>query len=400
MQTAVTLALVGDGTRPSARLNDEEWNKPWSQRPQVELEVADDESLASVVERALRELGVRIEEGGLQPQYMVDLGLYEGEESRPIPVDLALVDSDGKVTWNVWDLRLIPYGELVRSVEAGAIVGDPRRVYLILREPIGDGIGIDWSSLLDALGVAWKVAEHVVTTYEIARGTRAVIENVRDRLTRAREAARRNMFGWAQRGAEPSAIARFLSRDAWSASTLAAFLGCSKEDAEALLALLGFAFDERTSEWRRTNDDEAGALLLGIYEEAAWYGADLLISSEAREEFQRRVEELLRTGERPAERAYGFQGLVGDELGADEGAEQPAPQARATSIAIVRSGAWEPCPACGEEVGSPSDPLAAFELRVNHVLGSHDLLFVHLGEDSTAGPDHITIAVFADVPSR
>jgi hypothetical protein len=47
MHATMTLALVGDRTQPGARVTEEEWNKPWEARPQVELKVADEESLRS-----------------------------------------------------------------------------------------------------------------------------------------------------------------------------------------------------------------------------------------------------------------------------------------------------------------------------------------------------------------
>lgn len=60
MPETVTLALVGEPAQPGARLEESEWERPWAGRPTVELEVEPEESLASVVERALAAFGVKV----------------------------------------------------------------------------------------------------------------------------------------------------------------------------------------------------------------------------------------------------------------------------------------------------------------------------------------------------
>jgi hypothetical protein len=94
----VAFALVGNAAQPGARIDDEEWTRPWNERPKVELDVEEGEKLGSLVERALREFGVPLTEG-LAPAHMVDLGLYEAGESHARASELTVVDDHGRVVW-------------------------------------------------------------------------------------------------------------------------------------------------------------------------------------------------------------------------------------------------------------------------------------------------------------
>jgi hypothetical protein len=97
-------------------------------------------------------------------------------------------------------------------------------------------------------------------------------------------------------------FARFLHRDEWQAPTLAGFLGVTEDQAEAILGLFGFAYDDQRSVWRRAGDD-AARLLEETYREAAWYGGTIRESAEALASFEARIREMVETGEPPAERA-------------------------------------------------------------------------------------------------
>jgi hypothetical protein len=125
MTTRVTVALVGDAGKPGARLGMDEWTKSWDERPQTELEVEDDETLASVLDRAWNSFGVAEPEYGLGRWTAGDVGVYR-EDERAKPTTLTAVDDRGAVAWNAWDLRLVSFGQLVRSIDAGAIEGDRR----------------------------------------------------------------------------------------------------------------------------------------------------------------------------------------------------------------------------------------------------------------------------------
>ena len=130
------------------------------------------------------------------------------------------------------------------------------------------------------------------------------VEAVRERLGRGRETTEKHMHRWAQRGTYPNDFARWLHRDTWSAETLAGLLGCPQDEAEAILALFGFAYSDDDALWHR-GGDPAGRLLEAAYDEAAWLNID---TEESRAEFESRVESMLRTGEMPAERKFELAG--------------------------------------------------------------------------------------------
>lgn len=214
---------------------------------------------------------------------------------------MAVADDRGRAVWTAYDLRLIPFSQLVASAEAGVFPGDPRRLYVILKEPIGNGLGIDWPTVIHA----WEVIDQIVRRVGEYGGAAATIAAalafVRNRIRRGREAVVRNMPAWSQRGGRPYDLFRLLTRRSWSAAEVGELLGCSEEDAEALLGLFGFAYNEGDRLWNRASDD-AARILSAAFEEAS--ATDFLFSNEEREQFAQRIEEMLRTGELPPERAY------------------------------------------------------------------------------------------------
>lgn len=211
MTTRLTVALVGDPRNPGARLGMEEWAKAWDERPHVELEVADNETLASILDRAWTSLGIAKHEFGLGRWTAGDLGIYKDNE-RAKATPLTVTDNRGTVAWNAWDLRLISYGQLVCSIDAEAIEGDPTRLYLILREPIGNGVGIDWPAVLQAWELAWSVADRLATAGGAAYAGKEIYQRVQARLERGRRAASTHGPRLAQEGAWPNQVASFRSR--------------------------------------------------------------------------------------------------------------------------------------------------------------------------------------------
>lgn len=291
----VTLALIGDPARPGAPVPPTEFERPWAGRRKVDLEVAEGETLASLVLRALDAFGVAESSVGLERIHMAEIGLYDGTE-RVRVWDMTLVDDRGRALWTAHDLRLIPYSQLTDSVAAGAVDGDAERLYVVLREPIGNGIGIDWPTIIQA----WEVIDHVVARVGQYGGAAAAVAAaagfIRARLGRGRQAIDENVQRISQAGASPYALARFLDDKPWSAALLAEFLGSSEDDAVAILELFGFAFDASTTQWRR-GQDLAASILASAFEEAA--AAEIAISEAGRRDFETRIEQLVRTGEPP-----------------------------------------------------------------------------------------------------
>ncbi|MEX1357428.1 MAG: hypothetical protein WD981_02280 [Gaiellaceae bacterium] len=300
MPETVLLTLVGDPVQPGAPL-ETEWEKPFADRPTVELDVEPDESLGSIVQRALEAFDVKVPADTISPVHLVDIGFHDDEADRPRVWDMSVVDEYGRAVWTAYDLRLVPFSQVLASAEAGVFPGDPRCLYIILREPIGNGLGIDWPTVVHA----WEVIDQIVRRVGEYGGAVATIAAalalVRSRIRRGRDAIIRNMPQWSQRGARPYDVARLLTQRTWSVAELAGLLGCSEEDAEAVLDLFGFARSDRDGLWHQSEDD-AARILAAAFEEAAATHFDF--TAQEREEFAQRIEELVRTGEPPPERTY------------------------------------------------------------------------------------------------
>jgi hypothetical protein len=110
MQVAV--ALVGNPD--SGLIEDDDWQRPWGERTHVQLDVREDESLASVVERAFEALGVRLPEwaSSFSAAYPFVGFDAEGTELR-VSSSLDVIDDSGRIIWNVYDFDAIPYDQLV-----------------------------------------------------------------------------------------------------------------------------------------------------------------------------------------------------------------------------------------------------------------------------------------------
>lgn len=301
MPTDVTVALLGDPARPGARIEEHEWTRTWNDRLKTVLAVNDDESVGSVADRSLSDFGVVLQEGMIG-SYIVDIALHDDVADRVRAWDMTLVDDDGRVVWAAYDLRLVPYSQLVQSVAAGAVRGDPRRLYVILKEPVGNGLGIDWATLVQA----WHVVDEIVGRVGEYGGAIAAVAGaynyVRRHLREGSEAVVRNAPRWSQRGGNPYDVFQLLtSREQWAEDDLAQLLGCSQEDVARVLGVFGFARSEHDGLWHREGDD-AARVLAAAFEEAAATHFD--VSDDEKREFETRIEQLVQTGERPPERTY------------------------------------------------------------------------------------------------
>ena len=120
------------------------------------------------MERGLERLHVTIPEGLESPVWIAEIALHD--ESDPcgfaeVRQDLTLVDEDGRAAWGVYDYRLVPYSQLVRSVEASALLGDPLRIHLVCVRQRDSFLGNRvWESdkLAALLGCMETDAEHVL----------------------------------------------------------------------------------------------------------------------------------------------------------------------------------------------------------------------------------------------
>ena len=304
----ITVALLADPVDPYRnRIPQSEWNKPYRDRRKVHIDAASSMTLAEVMQEAVKELGVVPPSGwelsASMPVFRrIPFFKEEDEEAfapRALPrlhwAQLVLVDARGQAVFGVSDQRAVTIADLLRAADAGVIDGDPLRPYLMIEPGWGDAPPPDWPTVITGLRIAWEVLNHAA----VAGGAWAFAEMIRQRLRDRLEAGRRaaeNHREWAQREVRPYQFIALIRTRKWTTQELAQLLGCSDEEAEAVLWVLGFSLDAKSESWSWEGDVEA-SLANAIQEQIAiashrggqdWEG-----------ELRKRVLQLLETGESP-----------------------------------------------------------------------------------------------------
>jgi hypothetical protein len=340
----VTVALVGDPANPGHSIPEAEWGRRWEDRPRIELEVQPTDSLGSIRERALEQFGVatpNYAHGGRLATEFPFVAFYS--ESRPTQMSgagmsITVTDDLGRAVWSV-DPDLARFDQLVSASELGALEGDPQRIYLILLPPSGNGIFVDWQSLLDAWRITWDVLESIDTVAGAAAAAEFVRRKIRNRLQRGRPTVEHRASEWGQRNGNPHDVAGLLGRRSWTAEEASGLLGVTTEDAIAVLAIFGFAQDGEDQRWYR-DGDQAAALLGAVLDEVWRYPP-----REDAPMFRTRINEILRTGDTmpyPDYREQQQQHQIGGEDAADPfGGWNPEHDSRmlaSTLLAVVLVG--------------------------------------------------------------
>jgi hypothetical protein len=158
-----------------------------------------------------------------------------GSEEPHLMDTVTVLDDQGRAVWGTRFDR-VTYKELLNSVEAGLVEGDPRLLYLHPWPP-GGGIGPEsWKDFLDALDLIFQV-------YAIPGAlwaTNDLVGRLRRRLKRSRQAVEQQAVGLAERGARPEDVTALLERRRWTLGQTARLLGTDEQGAISWLKLLGF----------------------------------------------------------------------------------------------------------------------------------------------------------------
>jgi hypothetical protein len=133
----VEVALVGDPeSRGPGVLDDAYFALPYAHRTRVQLEADENDSLASVMERAAELKGIRGPSwsGGHFDVRSNRIAFYKPEDDdgiaapgmpRLLANELILVDERGQAIFGVYDHRAVRLADLIRASEAGTLEGDP-----------------------------------------------------------------------------------------------------------------------------------------------------------------------------------------------------------------------------------------------------------------------------------
>jgi len=280
---------------------------PYSDRPKAVLEVGEDETLKTVLERAATELNVSV--SGLPGSPVDNMGFIafyeEGDESevrttRDSPSgklvdsrldglwDLTTVDASGAARWSR-HFSVVRYDELVRASETGFIRGDVFRPYLIASTGESEGLLLTWEGLMAAfLTLRTLLREGLGEEFggiDVALlgpdpmglrprphggAYRDRLMNRRRRAELAAQAIEQHQEGWATRGARPDNFREMIERAApWSSDDLAERLGTSVGTAEAILGGFGFS-QEASGLWTFREDDDAVFMNDALEEAMLW----------------------------------------------------------------------------------------------------------------------------------
>ena len=297
----VTVALLGDpsiGPAPEGepipnQLPDEEWNRPWDDRPKVSLTVSEEEAFGSILAKATRAFKEMFPGGNFEFAGVFYCLFKDGDEfgaTGPLETQITLVDEAGQASWG-HPFDNVTFGHLLRAAQAGAVTGDPLRPYLVLNAPMGNGVSALWPLFLEA----WRMVLPILEGIDTLGGGLVIpaawlVTRLRNRLRSTPAVLESKHEEWAARGALPGEFLRFLDQHPWSQERLARLLGCTTEEAGALLAGRGFTYDPEDARWHLLSNPDAR--LLGELWQAAVY-LDAIDAESAREEITRKVEDIL-----------------------------------------------------------------------------------------------------------
>jgi hypothetical protein len=259
------IALIGNRTNWLRGVDyPADWEISYGDRPKVEIEAGERERFGDVLARAAKALRVSPApvRGGPYPwEDPPFIGFYRGDDERDfggLEREITLLDEDGRVRWT-WDWINEPVGEILRAGDAGLIVGDARRPYLILQPGIGNGVPVDWPTFLELWRLWWDIADKVVITAALIEGTRRALTKVRRDPHQLPDIVESRYAQWQTNGGRPDNLASLLGQRPWHAADLAERLGCTIEEAEALL--IGFGHERSTSGlWTPGESQEAQLL--------------------------------------------------------------------------------------------------------------------------------------------
>lgn len=196
----------------------------------VRLDVTERDRLSKIADRAQRELGVHWD--WVYYHFVTEPDAsgrrYQAPSLSPY------VAEDGKLTWDVGQLKGIRVSDAMRTKEEGLFVGDP--FAFIMEEPQGgDGVFPGWDD----------VATFLVRAGAVYGGIQAIQQSIK-LLQSLFEQYKKQ---WELRHATPYRLLWFiLTRDSWNYAKLARLLHISLSNTVDLLTSLGYEQDREDAE--------------------------------------------------------------------------------------------------------------------------------------------------------
>jgi hypothetical protein len=239
----------------------------------VDVEVSDDDTLGQVIDRAAAAVGlteVHAEEAVTSVSNAITYIAFRqwGDEYQPPQFSSPVVlNEGGHAAWpRPW--QSIRVDQLLQAANRGLVEGDPTHPYLILPTGFGDFTGFDWSHVVGALSIMREALAAVGDTSSVVDIYRLVRNKLKKRGEGV-EVVTKKVIDWKSRGAAPSDFHRLLSSASRTATEVAALVGCSEHEAEAMMWSLGASYNDNDGKWywNRTEEDR---LFAYMFEEAIW----------------------------------------------------------------------------------------------------------------------------------
>jgi hypothetical protein len=263
----------------------------WDELPKTTQSVVPEETLREVLRKAARSLGVTISREAARTDR--ELRERDGRTSRSADAadwlvffgfhqdddDDVIVERDGIPIRN-WNTRIhrrvvvvrdaggaavwkrppfdATVAELMDAHSIGLIEGDPLQIYLVPSIPQGAfGLGGEWNLFVEHLKTLWNATSAASTLGGAAAAGFLLKELIERRGKRATEAISRRSTAWTERGGAPGDLVNLLAAKPRTTEDIAGLLGCTGDEAEAILWALGFAFNEDSRTWIQGGDETA-----------------------------------------------------------------------------------------------------------------------------------------------
>jgi hypothetical protein len=253
MKTRIVVAEGGDPRAPfsSGLRHPEDFERPWDERHQAQIEIDDSDSIVSILKRGTEALGSELPKD--YPSWPF-IDFYVNDTPIRFRRILVLVDKKGRARWTYrWHDE--PYRELIRAHQAGVLVGDPARIYILRQPGIGNGVLADLPTWVELLRLMFEVGGGYLAA-------KAGVEALRVKMGKASAAAdaiKKYAGSWRANGANANHVWEFLLSKPWLPSDLGRVLGADPEEIESILECLGFVEDEDGT-WSIGSDPESQLL--------------------------------------------------------------------------------------------------------------------------------------------
>jgi len=164
VEVAVLMQPFGAFRVPETVVAKSAWELTWGERAVASFEVDSTATIGSILDWGAAALGITVidfeGESILPSEEVAGVAFFVDDEEEGRSKGMRVyptVDDAGVARWDE-DIMSVPLGRALAAAEAGLIVGDPRRLYLVPQSSAGAFDGLDWSHALEYL----KVAEDVV----------------------------------------------------------------------------------------------------------------------------------------------------------------------------------------------------------------------------------------------